>query len=305
MTFDLSQVPYSRRGSYLCVSRLGSGGLFLRTVRGGIDHRQAFSITIVREGQPVACEATATPDGITLAGKGVKAELVLSGPARFRFRVEGGGLRLAVPEVKAAWKTVYALPDAAGRWQVNASLLESRYMLVPLRGELVMDAPWARSAPDRVIADFAPKDGVAEGAVDEWFSTWVPGPEGTVRDARAAVAAEFGKWLDGTLAVPSDLADARALTAYVNWSAIVNPSGHFRRQAMLMSKNWMTNVWSWDHCFNAMSLAAQDRVSPGTSSWSCSTTRMRTARSPTASTTGRWRGAGASRRYTGGRSWSS
>ena len=23
---------------------------------------------------------------------------------------------------------------------------------------------------------------------------------------------------------------------------------------MYMSKNWMTNVWSWDHCFNAMAL---------------------------------------------------
>ncbi len=23
---------------------------------------------------------------------------------------------------------------------------------------------------------------------------------------------------------------------------------------MLMSKNWMNAVWSWDHCFNAMAL---------------------------------------------------
>jgi glycogen debranching enzyme len=26
---------------------------------------------------------------------------------------------------------------------------------------------------------------------------------------------------------------------------------------MLMSKNWMINVWSWDHCFNAIALAGQ------------------------------------------------
>ena len=29
---------------------------------------------------------------------------------------------------------------------------------------------------------------------------------------------------------------------------------------MLMSKNWMTAVWSWDHTFNAMALAAGDRA---------------------------------------------
>ena len=23
---------------------------------------------------------------------------------------------------------------------------------------------------------------------------------------------------------------------------------------MYMSKNWMTNIWSWDNCFNAMAL---------------------------------------------------
>jgi putative isomerase len=44
------------------------------------------------------------------------------------------------------------------------------------------------------------------------------------------------------------------MAAYVNWSSVVNPSGHLTRPAMLMSKNWMTNVWSWDHCFNAMAL---------------------------------------------------
>jgi putative isomerase len=26
---------------------------------------------------------------------------------------------------------------------------------------------------------------------------------------------------------------------------------------MYMSKNWMTNVWSWDHCFNAMALTGE------------------------------------------------
>jgi len=257
-TFDLSQVPYSRRGSYLCISRLGDGGLYLRTVRGGLDHRQAFRIGLLKDGHPVPFEAFATPEGVTLLGDGVGAELLFSGPRRLRFRVDGGGLRLTVPEVKVSWKTVYAEPDAAGRWQVNASPLESRYMLVPMHGKLDMDAPWARSAPDHVVADFLPEDGVVEGAVDEWFSTWNPEPDRPLAEFWALAAGEFGEWLRGTLPVPDELGDARELAAYVNWSAIVNPSGHLKRPAMLMSKNWMTNVWSWDHCFNAMALAAQD-----------------------------------------------
>ena len=257
--FDIKAVPFSRRGSYLCVSRLGDGGLYLRTVRGGLDHRQIFRIELTKAGNPVPFSETAAPDALTLAGDGVRAELVFSDPGRLRIRVEGGGMRLAVAEVKAGWKTVYALPDADGRWQVNAFLQESRYMLVPLHGTLAMDAPWMRSAPDRVVADFMPAaDGIAEGAVDEWQSTWGARQVEPFEKVRAAVAAEFAEWLDKSLPVPSEYESARALMAYVNWSCLVNPSGRLKRPAMLMSKNWMTNVWSWDHCFNAMAVAAQD-----------------------------------------------
>jgi glycogen debranching enzyme len=36
----------------------------------------------------------------------------------------------------------------------------------------------------------------------------------------------------------------------------VKPQGNLARDTVLMSKNHMTQVWSWDHCFNAMALAA-------------------------------------------------
>ncbi len=36
----------------------------------------------------------------------------------------------------------------------------------------------------------------------------------------------------------------------------MNPEGPLTRRAVLMSKNWMNKVWSWDNCFNALALAA-------------------------------------------------
>jgi glycogen debranching enzyme len=38
----------------------------------------------------------------------------------------------------------------------------------------------------------------------------------------------------------------------------VDPAGFLTRPAVLMSKHWMDKVWSWDHCFNALALAAGD-----------------------------------------------
>ena len=49
---------------------------------------------------------------------------------------------------------------------------------------------------------------------------------------------------------------AAELAAYVLWSATVAPAGFLTRPAVLMSKHWMDKVWSWDHCFNAIALAA-------------------------------------------------
>ena len=48
---------------------------------------------------------------------------------------------------------------------------------------------------------------------------------------------------------------SRALAAYLNWSCPVGPRGSLQRPSM-MSKNWMYATWSWDHCFNALGLAA-------------------------------------------------
>ncbi|HEY2557238.1 MAG TPA: glycogen debranching protein, partial [Diaminobutyricibacter sp.] len=71
----------------------------------------------------------------------------------------------------------------------------------------------------------------------------------------AAAAEEFDAYHRAL--APSD-APASVKAAYVLWSATVAPSGFFAREAILMSKHWMDKVWSWDHCFNALALAAAD-----------------------------------------------
>ena len=58
--------------------------------------------------------------------------------------------------------------------------------------------------------------------------------------------------------VPAPLAAPARLAAYVNWSSLVDASGFLKRETMYMSKNWMCNVYSWDHCFNAIALAQRD-----------------------------------------------
>ncbi|KAI8300574.1 hypothetical protein K4K59_001454 [Colletotrichum sp. SAR11_240] len=53
--------------------------------------------------------------------------------------------------------------------------------------------------------------------------------------------------------------EAEVLASYVTWTSMVRSEHKFTKEAILMSKLWMNKVWSWDHCFNALAIAALDR----------------------------------------------
>jgi glycogen debranching enzyme len=131
-------------------------------------------------------------------------------------------------------------------------------MLRLLRGSVSVEAPWEETRSLRIEIVVGPgTEGEAwEIALDEFEGAWTPAasepafPRIVRRRQR-----EFATWLRQQPAIPQPLKKARALAAYVTWSALVDPAGNIGREAMLMSKNWMVNVWSWDHCFNAIALA--------------------------------------------------
>ena len=45
---------------------------------------------------------------------------------------------------------------------------------------------------------------------------------------------------------------------YNLWSCFVHARDRYPSDAMLMSKNFMSSLWSWDHCFNAIAIAYAD-----------------------------------------------
>ncbi|KAK1475106.1 hypothetical protein CTAM01_15738 [Colletotrichum tamarilloi] len=53
--------------------------------------------------------------------------------------------------------------------------------------------------------------------------------------------------------------EAEVLASYVTWTSMVRAEHKFTKEAVLMSKLWMNKVWSWDHCFNALAIAALDQ----------------------------------------------
>ncbi|GLX66896.1 amylo-alpha-1,6-glucosidase [Paenibacillus glycanilyticus] len=263
--FDLNIVPFSRRGSFLAISIVPEAqdrrqGLYLRTVRGGDDKfGEAFLVEMLDEsGQAVPFQSEASPERVQLTSEfGMTAELCISGSRTFRVRTSGCGIRLTFKT--AAYD--YAFQEAPGCWEVNSFTHECRFMLTALVGELKMEVPWDKIKSSYVIAEFLPdrKSGQSEFAVEEFKTvmerrtSWEP-----FDDVLAEVKEEFNQWHHNSLSMPERWEGSRALASYITWSCLVPAEGCLTRPAMYMSKNWMTNIWSWDHCFNAMALVRHD-----------------------------------------------
>jgi putative isomerase len=261
MEIDLQRIPFSRSGSYLAFSVLPdggetAGGLYLRSLHGGAgmaESRLALVEALAGD-RPLPYQLRAAPDALELHTVVGSLAVTLPEPFLMRLRGEGLGLRLTF----LPGRHTFAFAVGEQRWQVNCPANHLQLMLSPLGGQWTI-----YTAPDgAVVVELQPgEDGWCEGALEEFTSTWQPRLyEASFENARRMVEADFNQWLNQTPILPEAYADARRLAAYVNWSSLVEPVGHFMRPTMYMSKNWMTNVWSWDHCFNAMALSYHKQV---------------------------------------------
>ncbi len=270
MKFDLSRVPFSAHGSLLCLSILppdwGRPGVVLRNVRAVFGMRELFQIKLLVDGRECDPEVEATPGCLTLRAGGATAEFVFSAPETLRFRVTGGGLVLVSdPSTRAN-----VLPTGDRSWRLRMERTHGHYLLTSLRGSIESerlppppDGPKPKKnkpAPSSLRLVLRPDaDGGLEMGLEEFVvQERLIGLEGTFDDCRAAADSWWAEWLGRLPAMPAELEPAARLARYVNGSAMVQKTGALRRPTMLMSKNWMNQCWTWDHCFNAIAHAASE-----------------------------------------------
>jgi len=252
--FDLRQVPFSRFGSYLAISDMSQfqgpqkkEGVFLRTMHAG--GRTAFRFELLHDGHPVSFTTSAAPTLLTFTAEDGSVEICFDGPERLRMRGKGVQLRLVAVD---GWAEEYP----GKKWQISTSAM--KYMLWPFEGNIAVSSDGGQSGADTLTITFssASNDGSFDAELDAYVSVWQPHNE-----ARAFSAVEqdehsaYAHWLNSMPPVSPELGQGAELAAYINWESVVAADGNFKRPAMLMSKNWMASVWSWDHTFNAMALS--------------------------------------------------
>ncbi|HYF72889.1 MAG TPA: trehalase family glycosidase [Nocardioides sp.] len=261
VSFDVRQIPFSTRGSWLDVSPVvalhtRADDLHLVSHTNGM--HAVLSLRPTLGGAHVDTEWLATPAELTWrSADGGQVRAAFDGTSAVRLRGSGLGLRLSDASSELTpFAGTYLFEDPVDGALVFTSYETGRrYRVTAITGDLHRDGDEALGSADRAVV--AGADGRPwEIAVQETTSAAPPyRSDGSFDQVVAAARSAFDEYVEAIAPWRSEETPAAALAAYVLWSATVAPDGFMRRESVLMSKHWMDKLWSWDHCFNALALA--------------------------------------------------
>ena len=250
---DLHKVWFSSYGSFLVFNRFPQG-LYLRELHNnsgrGLMMSNSFKVEVVAGGKVVPSTEVATPTEMVLASAQGEVRICFEQGNLIRVHGRGVGLRLTQNEGN------FFVEAGKQEWELHG---RSRYRFKALTGELGVTQAWegTHSKPP-ISVEFRPAaSGEMDGYIGDYRLVWdEPKLAVNYGDALAGVKARYGNWVAKMPAVPVKLGAAAEQASYLDWSSTVAKGGFLTRPAMLMSKNWMGSLWSWDNCFNAMALIA-------------------------------------------------
>jgi len=265
-SFDIGEIPFSRRGAWLDLSRVTglhtvAEDIHLVTHTSGM--HAVFRVTPEVDGQRVDAQVRATPAvlGWTHPAGSVEAVFDETG---IRFRGRGLGLSFVAPDELTPFTGGYLFVDPLdGAITLTSYESGRRYRFTTLAGSPEVVGAERVGVSARSVA-FA--SGTEWEVLLEEIETSAPPVTSVSGFDRVAELrrAEFREYCRGLVAGEAAIVEAASIhpaavkAGYVMWSATVAPAGFVTREAVLMSKHWMDKVWSWDHCFNAMALASSD-----------------------------------------------
>ena len=249
MLFDPRKVPFSTHQSFLCLSFL-EGALWLRNLRGGDEHTdqgRLLRLDVVADGALVAADWTLTPGALTAHVGTAWLALSFDGSERIVLEAQGLGLRLSAGSSKYDYAQ-----DAGDHLHVSLAAQDLRCDIKVQSGRQSLDAPWNGLSADRIVIDLG-GDRLA-ASLDLYRVTPSPRPLTPQPMAASRAEADFAAFRAALAPCLPDHDPGHRLAAYILWANYVPAEGTLSRPAVYMSKNWMTNIWSWDHCFVALAL---------------------------------------------------
>ncbi|NUT21350.1 MAG: glycogen debranching protein [Hamadaea sp.] len=259
-TFTVQEIPFSYHGSWLDISPVIAKHTYaddLHLVSHQTGLHAVLRLVPTDGHRRVEAAVSANPARLGWVHQRGRVEAAFESADTIRVRGKGLGLILRSADAQLTpFSGIYLYRDpVAGAYVFTSYETGRRYRVTVLSGQVTVSGAEALGTAERELT--FPADTPWEIAIEELDNARSPYSYARDFDDVAAAAAEaFTAFADAIAPWRGPGTPAAELAAYVLWSATVRPAGFLKRPAVLMSKHWMDKVWSWDHCFNAIALAA-------------------------------------------------
>ena len=267
MNINLKSIPFSMARSYMAISDLdqdyrGGGnreGLHLRTVRGGAVSSIIGRLTPLFDSSEISYTYEASADELVIRAE--EGELRICYADERTILVKGLGkkigMRLDLVRAMPFFHFLYEVSCRDNvRYLVNCFGQNVKYLVWTQSGSTSMNQVWEGCTAKDNFLEFKDTEGELLAVIREVSSEW----DGVYQRYDYEVSLtetkrKFEYFAKKMPEVPKRYRETALAAAYVNWASIVAGEGFLPRDTMYMSKNWMCNIWAWDHCFNAIALA--------------------------------------------------
>lgn len=268
--FNLKEIPFSKAGAYMVISDndadfhgMGNApGLYLRTIHGFSKTPFVAKLIPTENGRITEYHCEAEPDQLIIKMKNSQIKVCFHDDTTILFKGVGdkAGITFDYLTAGGPYDYIYEIPcEDQVRYMSNCFKNNCRYLTWAIKGDTSLDQAWKEATAEYSRMQFTSKEGNLLVVLKEIEIEWDGSIEAYDYDtSQANTAEEFQGFYHSMPTVPAKYEQERELASYLNWSCYVRKDGFLTRDSMYMSKNWMCNVWSWDHCFNAIALSYQN-----------------------------------------------
>ena len=269
---DISKVPFSKYGSYIALCHNPDKNyLTIHNARRLFGEDLTFILEFEKAGQTLEYSVESTPYMINIKSSSGNSRIYLRGDESLTIECVGIGFRLEMVQGKVSWgyeqesyPVNYGIRESDRRIKmirVDARLYVAIDVLLgnsQLKGPFEI-SPGGQQRDCRTCLQVSPENDKALVNIEISQLETKPHPiKLDVEKDIAMVKQDWDKFLAKMPPVPADRKDVAEMTWYNLWSSFVRADDCYAYDAMLMSKNYMCSVWSWDHCFNALAMASAD-----------------------------------------------
>jgi putative isomerase len=261
LNFDISRVPFSIKGSWLAISSSYKGkgetgnSLFIRDISSKYPRTELlYKIDIIDGEKIVEASYKASPNLIEIQSEKGKVLICFEDVNTIRIKSENVKFRAAFVHDDKDW--AFTIPNDLKFDNPDFRIFRpenKRSHVVLLSGKINTTHTCEKCNHDIVVT---PENGKGELVLEAYESEWVPRKYSkTFEQCVIEGKKSFNDFYLNMPPVPQKYENAAMLATYVDWSCIVSKRSLMTRDGMLMSKNWMNKIWSWDHCFNAVAMS--------------------------------------------------